>query len=61
MNQRQNDFIRELLFLLGKYNADLMYTNDDDGVHLIVDGEDIGASYSWGYFNIEKLPADDHD
>ena len=35
--------MNELIPLLMKYNADMYYTNEDDGIHISVDGEDIYA------------------
>lgn len=35
------EIVNELRSLLSKHNAELGYTTDDDGVHIIVDGETV--------------------
>lgn len=35
------EIVNELKELLSKHNAELGYTTDDDGVHIIIDGETV--------------------
>lgn len=35
------EIVNEIRALLDKHNAELGYTTDDDGVHIIVDGETV--------------------
>jgi len=35
------EFIDKLAMLCTEYSAELLYTNDDDGIHVIIDNEDV--------------------
>ena len=39
MVSKRESFLTDLLVLLDKYNADFLYTTDNDGVYFTVDGK----------------------
>lgn len=41
MTARQKEFLLKLADLIEEYTAEISYTTDDDGVHVVVDGRDI--------------------
>jgi hypothetical protein len=45
MNKRQKRFLLQLADLCEKYNAEFNYTNNDDGIHITVDEEEIYVGY----------------
>ncbi|EKA5635833.1 hypothetical protein OKZ62_001737 [Vibrio navarrensis] len=47
-----NEFLMELAELMRKHEATLTYTKDDDGIHIIVNGEKTKA---W----LDENPADE--
>ncbi len=51
MVNRRESFLTDLLVLLDSYNADFLYTTDDDGVYFTVDG----ANPTPGFHGREQL------
>ena len=47
MKHKQHSFLSDLLSLCKGYgDVEFTYTTDDDGIHIILDGEDIFKSHS---------------
>lgn len=45
LSGKNADFLKKLADLCDEYNAGFTYTTDDDGTHILVDGNDIFAGY----------------
>jgi len=45
MNNKQKDFLNKLADLCDVYKPEFFYTNDDDGIHIRIDNEDIFIDY----------------
>ena len=46
LSEKQAEFLKKLADLCAQYNAGFTYTNDDDdGTHVLVDGQAILAAY----------------
>ncbi|MDP1772425.1 hypothetical protein [Methylobacter tundripaludum] len=45
LTEKQSEFLKKLADLCDEYNAGFTYTNNDDGTHVLVDGDDIFADH----------------
>jgi hypothetical protein len=45
LSEKQAEFLKKLADLCAQYNAGFTYTNDDNGTHVLVDGQDIFAAH----------------
>lgn len=65
MGQRGNEFLKKLADLLDEYNAEIIYTRDDDGLHVSVDDEEIYVGWMHrdlnGIGEIRKMIGDPED
>ncbi len=51
MTDKTIEFLTKLEALMGQYQAELFYTNDDDGIHVSLPGDDSSP----GFFNLKEL------
>jgi hypothetical protein len=54
MNNTQKEFLAKLDTLLNEYNVTIDYTNEDDGLHFYMNGDEFFVSYVDG----ERLTSD---
>lgn len=48
LSTKQKQFLLKLADLCDKYQAEFSYTNEDDGIHIAVDGVEVFADFLSG-------------